>query len=430
MNCNDFKEKMYDYLLSDNLPQDFEKHLADCSDCSAEFEQLKQTVQTLKPKIKVCASNNFSHILLNKLKKEDQKMKKRIPFYMKVAVFLVLIATSLFLVFFNTNSNYQVTARPVNQILTESIMKMLAAKSIRIEMEIRTLKDDNFELIGTEYDFVKHLIKVEFSPQKWIIEKPGRTVLFDGTFKYLNIKKLDYVIKGGPYAGFVEWLSIFFTPDKILEIEKERAENEGSEYKVEESANQIVLTIYQKAQGDFTNDYLKDSSVEESDNKRIFYFDKKNYQLLAFELFVIENQKEILVMKTTKIKYDETFKAKDFTVKIFGNKAIESVETLVPAIDKDLKDKTPEEIARIFLEALGNKDWKTVEKIYPRCGKLFKRQFEELEIIEIGTSFKSGTYSGVFVPYSIKLKSGGIKSWNLALRNDNSQGMWMFDGGM
>ena len=430
MNCNSFKEKMYDYLFEDNLPQEFEKHLADCSDCSAEFEHLRQIVQTLKPKIKVRASNNFSHQLINKIKKEDQKMKKRIPFYMKVAIFLVLIATSLFFAFFNTNSNSQVAANPVNKVFSESVKKMLTQKSMRIEMEIRTIAHDNFELIGTEYDFVKHQIKVDFSSKKWIIEKPGRTALFDGTNQYLNIQTYEYVLKGPAQCGFVEWLSIFLTPDKILEIEKKRAEKEESNYNIEESENQIILTVYQKAQGDFPNDYLKNSSVIESDNKRTFYFDKSTYQLLAFELYIIENQNEILIMKTTEIKYNETFNSQDFSAKIFGDKAMKNIEELTPKVDNNLKEKTPEEIAHIFFEAFNKKDWKTVEKIYPGCSHSFKNIFEELEIIEIGTSFKSGQYAGVFVPYTIKLKSGETKKHNLALRNDNSQKVWVFDGGM
>jgi hypothetical protein len=424
---------MLDYLSTDNRPQEFEEHLAHCSDCSAEFEQLQHLFQTLKPKVKVCASNNFTINTIQKInkKKEDQKMKKRVPFYFKVAMFLILIATSMFLVFFNTNSTQQVSATPINQILTESIAKILQSQSMRIDMEIRTMPQDNFEFIGTEYNFVKNCIKVEFTnPKKWLIEKPMRRILCDGKNQYLDMKNSDFVIKGDVNAGFLEWLHIFFTPDKILEIEKERSARDKSDYAVTETKKQLILTVFSKAQGDFTNDYLKNSSVTESDNKRVFCFDKNTNQLQSFKLYIIENGKEILVMKTTKIRYDEKFDAKTFDVQIFENKAIKDAKDLEVKPDETLKTKTPEEIARYFFEACAKSDWEKVIKVYPDLDYSTKEDFGGIELIEIGKSFQSGTYPGYFVPYTIKFKSGDVKKMNLAVRKDNPYQMWMIDGGL
>jgi len=358
-------------------------------------------------------------------------MKKRVPFYLKVAAaILVLFAASFSLLFFSKNSQSQVSATPVNKILSESIVAFQKNKTMCIEMEVRTLAHDNFALIGTEYDFVRHQIWVDFSSNRWFIEKPGRIALFDGKNQYLYIKTLDYVIKAGANAGFTEWFQIFFTPDKILEIEKERAKKDESNYEIIERETQIVLTVKQKAQGDFTNDYLYNKSVIESDNKRVFYFDKESSQLEGFELYIVENNKDVLVMRTTAVYYNDFGNYNIFSSKMFGRIIIKDISDLEPKKDKDLQNKSPEEIARIFLEALSRKDRETVEKIYPGCDKQFKKEFERLELISIGTSFKSGKYAGVFVPYAIKLKNGYVKKWNLALRNDNAQKMWEFDGGM
>jgi len=429
MNCNEIKEKMWDYLLEDNLPQEFEEHLAHCSDCSAEFEQLQQIIQTLKPKIKIRASNNFTNNIINKLNLEDKKMKKRVPFFLKVAVLILLFATPLFFIF-NKKSDQQVLAAPVNRILTEAIKEIQQSNSLRIDMEIRTIPHDNFELIGTDYDFVKHLIMVYYSsPKKWIIGKPGRTVLCDGENQYLNIETMDYVIKGNLNTGFVDWLHILLTPDKILEIEKERAKKEQSNYELKETDTQLILTVFQKAQGDFTNDYLKNSSVTESDNKRLFYFDKNTHRLLAFELYLIENDSEILVMKTTGISYNESYNTQDFSAKKLPNKKIVDVKDLDPQADENIANFTPEEVARYFFNACAAKDWKKAKKV---CSDIRSMQdyLGELEVIEIGEAFQSGNYPGYFVPYTIKLKSGEIKKLNLAVRNDNRQKMWEVDGGI
>ena len=398
----------------------------------SEIKEMNQIIQTIKPKIKVRASNHFTSNIINKLNLEDKKMKKQIPFYMKIAVLIILLLSiSLFSIFFTTRSYSVVSASPANQIFAESIIALSKNRSMYIEMKIRTLKGDNFELIGTEYDFVKHRIKVEYTnPQKWFIEKTWRRVLFDGKNSYLDVKKRDFIIKVEGNAGFIGWLQILFTPEKILEIEKERSEKDRSNYRVEETKEKIILTVYSKAQGDFTNDYMKNSSVTESDNKRVFCFDKKTHQLLSFELYIIENQKETLIMKTTKIKYDVTFNAKDFEVQIFGNKEITNAEDLVPKVDEELRAKNPEEIVRYFFEACATCDWEKVEKVYPKMSSRMKKYLGELEIIEIGEPFQSGSYRGYFVPYTIKLKSGGIKKHNLAVRNDNPEEMWNIDGGI
>ena len=431
MNCNKIKEKMWDYLLDDTLPQELQEHFAHCSDCSAEFEQLQQTIQTLKPKIKVHASDNFSNNIIKKLNKEDKKMKKTIPFYLKVAAVLVLLTTSLFTILFTSNSHSVASASTANQIFLKSILTLSQSSSMRIEMKIRTLKGDNFELIGADYGFVKHKIKVQFAnPKKWIIEKSGRTVLCDGQNTYLDIQNQNHVLKADNTAGFVGWLNILFTPEKILEIEKERSLKDQSNYIVKENKDQLILTVYSKAQGDFTNDYLKNSSVTESDTKRVFCFDKSTYQLLSFKLYVIQDKKEVLIMKTTKIKYDEVFDEEDFDAQIFGDKKIRNIEDLNPEADEILKTKTPEEIARYFFEACANKEWEKAEKVCPWITDGMKEYLAELEIVKVGTSFKSGLYRGTFIPYTIKLKSGDIKDHNLAIRNDNSEKMWVLDGGI
>ena len=433
MNCKDIKKKMIDCLSDEDISQELKEHFTHCSTCRAEFEQLQQVVQNLKPKMEIRASENFVNNTIKKLNKEENKMKRKIPFWSKVAAAVLLVLAISFAVNFNTNSVNPVCASPVNQIFAESIKAFSKNKSMRIEMKIRTLKGDNFELIGTGYGFVKHQIKVDFStnPQKWSITKSGRTVICDGKNQYLDIQNFGFVLKGDRNTGFVEWLRIFLTPEKILEIEKERSEKDQSNYTVKETNNHLILTVLSKAQGDFANDYMKNSSVTESDNKRVFCFDKHTHQLVSFELYIIKDKKEILIMKTTQIKYDEVFDSKDFGLQQFGDKEIKNAEDLMPKADEELKAKTPEEIARYFFEACAANDWEKVAKVAPYLTTPQGKEYlGGLEIIEIGKAFKSGQYAGYFVPYTIKLKSGHTQKHNLAIRNDNPEGMWRVDGGI
>lgn len=59
-----------------------------------------------------------------------------------------------------------------------------------------------------------------------------------------------------------------------------------------------------------------------------------------------------------------------------------------------------------------------------------KNIYGGLELISLGEPFKSGLFPGEFVPYKIRLKSGEIKEFNLALRNDNPTKTWKIDGGI
>jgi hypothetical protein len=59
----------------------------------------------------------------------------------------------------------------------------------------------------------------------------------------------------------------------------------------------------------------------------------------------------------------------------------------------------------------------------------FKTSYGGLKIIKLEKSFKSGMYAGMFVPYKIMLKSGEIKEYKLAVRNDNPDKVWTIDGG-
>lgn len=65
-----------------------------------------------------------------------------------------------------------------------------------------------------------------------------------------------------------------------------------------------------------------------------------------------------------------------------------------------------------------------------------KNFYGGMELINLGKPFKGKVvesrreYSGVWVPYEIRLKDGTVKKWQLAIRCDNPEHRWYFDGGM
>ena len=97
--------------------------------------------------------------------------------------------------------------------------------------------------------------------------------------------------------------------------------------------------------------------------------------------------------------------------------------------------------AKDFLEALGKSDWAAAAEFYPPYapkGRGFDDVFTEklknylggLEVVSLGTPYKDASYPGVFVPYEIRFKNGETKNFRLAVRQDNPEQKWYWDGGL
>jgi len=112
-----------------------------------------------------------------------------------------------------------------------------------------------------------------------------------------------------------------------------------------------------------------------------------------------------------------------------------------------LTGSTPEEAAKTFLGACSSNDWDVAVrymnltpefiKKHPTYFNMFTNAYGGMEIVSLGKPFKgrvimSGNmeYGGVYVPYEFRLKDGTVKKWNLAIRCDNPEGRWYWDGGM
>ena len=110
-----------------------------------------------------------------------------------------------------------------------------------------------------------------------------------------------------------------------------------------------------------------------------------------------------------------------------------------------LTGTTPAQVARTFLEACGREDWTEAAKYqspeflkkHPAFSDTFTNTYAGLEIVSLGKPFKGRVimfgnmeYPGVYVPYEIRLKDGAVKKFQLAIRCDNAESHWYWDGGM
>ena len=94
----------------------------------------------------------------------------------------------------------------------------------------------------------------------------------------------------------------------------------------------------------------------------------------------------------------------------------------------------PADVARGLFEAAQRKDQHFLETYVPSPATVdWAMQAPPFEILYIGEPFRAGSYAGVYVPYKVRVRFGPFertKEHNLALRNDNPQHRWVYDGGI
>jgi len=335
----------------------------------------------------------------------------------------------------------QLTQTPVvsaaEEVFAQAAQAVKNLKSVYIKVNTRTKAHDNFELIEVDYDFVTNELWKRFNGYGstcWRAEKSGRVVVYDSNSTTLFIKPINHGAKfNGNGGGLVGWLLGLTNIEKVLDNQIESAKKYKWDLQLthekDDADNEIMVVIVEaKARGDFTNDYSKNSSISESDNKRIYYFDPETKLLEGLEIYIHTNTGDVLVLEIVDIQYDlplpESLFTLDLPEDMTWRKELEN-------LDDEYQQMKPEEMARAFFQACADENWDESLKYYPssKIEQKIKDYLGGLEIINIGEPFKSGRYPGWFVPYEIKLKSGHIKKYNLAVRNDNRAKRYEVDGG-
>ena len=444
MNCNDCKNEMYqlaDENTDSTLRTALQEHIASCQSCSAAYEEMQTVLASLKPVTEIKAPLLLKQNIIDHLRKNDINMKqdkvKRMgisPFVKRVlAVAAVIMAIVITIFIFDKNDASGNTVRAASDFFAISIKANELIKNMSIKFSIRTDPKDNFDVIGREYDLVGHsLIKTFDNPEKWRVEKPGRIVLCDGINQYLWVPEIKAAVKGPKNAGFINWLKILLDPSSILWKEKEESGANGSKITMTEKQDKLFVVITSKAQGNFLNDYMKNKTFSESDNRREYVFDNKTKLLKGLKIFLLENKKETLILNIENIDYDVAIDPASFAINLPNG--IDWKELNLAVTNENLSNITSKRAAELIFDAMSKNDFETDKEIWAQFNfvskKIMKNKYGGLQVIKIGESFKSGSYPGEFIPYEVKLTDGSIKKWKLALRNDNPNKVWMVDGGL
>ncbi|MCJ7730364.1 MAG: hypothetical protein MUO27_10880 [Sedimentisphaerales bacterium] len=362
-------------------------------------------------------------------------MKSPITKLAAAAVIIIAVVTSISV--FNKSVPTVIPTASAAQILSEAAQAVSDLRSVHIKARMRTDPYDNFASIDVNCG----LVPVELWKQidnngitRWRYEQPGRVMVTEGEHwdnSVLYVKR-SFASKWKGPGGSVGMLKRLLDVDKVLDSEIQRAHEQGSELTSKAGGrNKLVVTVDAKAQGDFTSDWCRNRSIYESDNRRIYTFDAETKLLEGLEIYIYPSEKQkVLVFEVRKIEYNVDIDLKLFTLKIPKDTIWDLQPEILPDNAK-YERMSPKESATTFFEACSQEDWNEVMKFWTvsAVSEDIKQYYGRLQIISIGEPFKSGKYPGWFVPYEIKLKSGRIKKWNLAVRNDNPAKRYIVDGG-
>jgi outer membrane lipoprotein-sorting protein len=354
------------------------------------------------------------------------------------AAAVIIMAVILSVTFFNKT----VPTASASEFLSEACQALSNINSIHIKAQMRTLPADNFSMIGLKYDFVPIELwkKTDASGQvKWKVEKPGRILAMDGNSTTFLIKP-NYVRKSEPWPDIrgydCGWFGRLVNVKGLIESEYKNAQDSNNtelfiRHETVDGREKLVLEVSDLAKGNYTNDYLKNKFISESDHTKVYHFDAQTKLLESFEIIVHADQNDVLVFEVNDIEYNPKIDDKVFVLDLPGN-LIQVKDAEILPNNENYQNMGPKETATAFFNACAKEDWKEVLKFWMMSDvdQRTKEYLGGMEVISIGEPFKSGLYPGWFVPYEIKLKSGYIKKMNLAVRNDNRAKRYMVDGGI
>lgn len=442
MNCNEFKNEMLHWTgyTNNTLPEEFRKHLATCHSCLQEYEEMEEAIAWLTPRAEMKAPLLLKEKIIKNLSNKEVTMKqsetKVVRMSPKIKRIIAIAATILLffimLPFFGKKTSADVNA--ANVIFNKAVSAIDGISTMIMKFNARTEANDNFAMIGKQYEMVPHTLIKTFNPEKWRLDKPGRTALMDGASSYLWMPEVELATKFSKNAlGLIDWYQILLYPANILRKEEYMAKEKGVKLISKEKGDEIFVSITSGADGNFVNDYAKNTSIIESDNRREYIFDKKTNLLKSLKIYLLEKEKETLIFETTDITYNKPVEENAYA--IFLPSGVKWQEYKLPEKNEELSNSSAKQITEMVLNDLIKEDFETHKDVWGnllsrKMIKMISKDFAGGEILYIGEPFKSGRYPGVHVPYKVKFKSGHIKELSLALRNDNPSKVWQVDGGI
>lgn len=385
------------------------------------MEEYKDIIDMLKPRRDFAASDELRNRVIITLDASTRK-RKTLRWLLGVGASFVAAAMLLFIL--------SPTGLSAREILTETIVALQNADGIAMTVEVRTRPMENFRYVNPEEESIDHdlVIFKSDSTLYWRIDKGARTAIGneDGIYNWIDQFNIGWRTDNCCPAEVLGEMAVLLTPEKILESElKNCINNPDAHYDVDKKNGEIILTVHYKPQGDFSNPYMLNASIAESENVRCYVIDAASKHLKSATVSIIDGRNKSEILKITDIVY--TIPGPDNFILPSGIKFID-IQHNSP---RGLAGLSATEAASAFLNALETWNVAIIENTvdYNMMNAVYKQDLNGSVLISVGKSFTSGNEGLTFVPYILQLPNGIRKQHNLAMQK-NSQGGWIVVGGL
>lgn len=385
------------------------------------MDDYKDITDMLRPRREFAASDALRSRIDRTL---DAKVHSRTPLRWLLALGASCAAAALLLLIF-------IPARmSASEILADALRHLVMADKIEMLIDVRTRPVENFKYIDLNDDFVRHDLQILKSDTilSWRIDKGGRTVMSrsGAIYSWINDLKIGWKSTDSDPEKFLGELALLLTPEKIIEAELANCKRHSSvRYSVSRTDDDIILIVHARPKGDFSNPYMLNASIAESENIRTYVIDAESKRLKSASVAMVDGKRSIEVLKIADIDYDAQAAVIDALPA--GIRFVDLSQTSL----QGLQGLSATEAASAFLCALEQWDTSILERAIESdvLSAIYEHEFKGAVLLSIGSPFVSGNDGTTFVPYALRLHDGSVKRHNLAMLK-NQQGGWTVVGGL
>jgi hypothetical protein len=298
------------------------------------------------------------------------------------------------------------------QVLVPLAVASRQVPAVHVRIEARTRAGEPFGQVDPAAPPVPLEAWVE--PGRARIDKPGRTRIFDGTHTvFVHPERGEAFRRPGGDTDLA-----LLSPEAWIEDLLADDEPEVEVWEERGGLGTLVLSapapeLHGRAP----------SSFDEFDRQVEVVWDLDTHLLEGMVRRVRTDRGWVAVWEVTAIEHGEAWP--DAIYALPDGLDWPALKPAPPEIDA----LPPREAARRLLAAAVDGDWETVG--WFTIGDLAVDDFRDRRptaVLEVGEPYRISTYAGVYVPYRIEVE-GVEHAHDLALRDDNPAGRWVFDGG-
>jgi hypothetical protein len=294
--------------------------------------------------------------------------------------------------------------------------------AVHVVLNSRTREGEDFSFVEISGALQRTEVWIENPEQKpdnrLRMEKSDRVYVFDGhvTTRYFRrgneILRLQGRRLGTQPLWPADWL-------------RQVPSRPGAEVlDQEESGDRVRLLLLEKA---VSSAPLPPVFLREFDRETEFVWERETQRLLSMRRWVRHAGARVLVSETESIQYLPVIDDALFRVELAPGARLVA---LAPP-SSELAALGPRQVARALFDAAARADRTTLEMLcaFPSVVDSVLQE-PPAEVLEIGEPIRTASYPGVLVPYQVRLRNGRVFSHRLAVRNDNAQNRWEYDGGL